>query len=44
MFICLALVFFAAIYRIVNPESLVREGAYLGIILMPVGVTMNTYL
>ena len=44
MFISLALVFFAAIYRIVNPESLVREGAYLGIILMLIGVTMNTYL
>jgi ferrous-iron efflux pump FieF len=44
MFISLALVFFAAIHRIVYPESLVHEGAYLGIFLMIVGVTMNTYL
>jgi len=44
MFISLALVFFAAIHRIVYPESLVHEGAYLGIFLMIIGVTMNTYL
>jgi ferrous-iron efflux pump FieF len=44
MFISLALVFFAAIHRIVSPESLVHEGAYLGIFLMVIGVTMNTYL
>jgi cation diffusion facilitator family transporter len=44
MFVSLALVFFVAIYRIVNPESIVHEGAYLGIVLMIIGVTMNTYL
>jgi ferrous-iron efflux pump FieF len=44
MFISLALVFFVAIYRIVNPESIVHEGAYLGIVLMVIGVSMNTYL
>jgi ferrous-iron efflux pump FieF len=44
MFISLALVFFVAIYRIVNPESIVHEGAYLGVILMVIGVCMNTFL
>ena len=44
MFISLALVFFVAIDRIVYPESIVHEGAYLGIILMVIGVCMNTYL
>ncbi|HSQ92797.1 MAG TPA: cation diffusion facilitator family transporter [Methanoregula sp.] len=44
MFISLALVFFVAIYRIVIPESIVHEGAYLGILLMIIGVTMNTFL
>ena len=38
MFISLALVFFVAIYRIVYPESIVHEGAYLGIVLMVIGV------
>jgi cation diffusion facilitator family transporter len=44
MFISLALVFFVAIERLVYPESIVHEGAYLGIILMVIGVCMNTYL
>jgi cation diffusion facilitator family transporter len=44
MFISLALVFFIAIYRIVNPESIVLEGAYLGVVLMVIGVCMNTFL
>ena len=44
MFISLALVFFAAIHRIVYPESIVHDGAYLGIVLMVIGVSMNTYL
>jgi ferrous-iron efflux pump FieF len=44
MFISLALVFFVAIYRIVHPESIVHEGAYLGIFLMVIGVCMNTLL
>ena len=44
MFISLLLVFFVAMYRIVHPESIVHEGAYLGMILMIIGVCMNTYL
>jgi len=44
MFISLALVFFVAIHRIVYPEAIVLEGAYLGIVLMVIGVSMNTYL
>jgi cation diffusion facilitator family transporter len=44
MFVSLALVFFVALYRIAVPESLVREGVYLGVFLMIVGVSMNTFL
>ena len=44
MFLSLALVFFAAIHRIVYPEQIVMEGAFLGVILMVIGATMNTYL
>ncbi|MDD1683315.1 MAG: cation diffusion facilitator family transporter [Methanoregula sp.] len=44
MFVSLALVFFAAIDRIVYPASIVHEGAYLGLILMVIGVCMNTFL
>lgn len=44
MFISLALVFFVAVYRIINPEELVLSGAYLGIFLMIVGVCTNTGL
>jgi ferrous-iron efflux pump FieF len=44
MFISLALVFLAALYRIAMPAEVVREGAYLGVILMVIGVGMNTWL
>jgi cation diffusion facilitator family transporter len=44
MFVSLALVFFVAIYRIAIPASIVHEGAYLGIVLMVIGVCMNTFL
>ena len=44
MFISLMLVFFSAIHRIIDPEELVTEGVWLGIILMVIGVTMNTWL
>lgn len=44
MFVSLLLVFFVAMYRIIHPESIVHEGAYLGMILMVIGVCMNTYL
>ena len=44
MFISLALVFFIAIYRIIIPEEIVHEGAYLGVVLMVIGVCTNTWL
>jgi cation diffusion facilitator family transporter len=44
MFISLALVFLAALYRIAMPTGIVEEGAYLGVILMVIGVSMNTWL
>jgi len=44
MFVSLALVFFVAIYRIAVPASIVHEGAYLGIFLMIIGVSTNTWL
>lgn len=44
MFVSLALVFFTAIHRIYVPEELVAEGAYLGVALMAIGVTVNTWL
>ncbi|MCK9630881.1 MAG: cation diffusion facilitator family transporter [Methanoregula sp.] len=44
MFVSLALVFFVAVYRIVIPAELVHEGAYLGIVLMIIGVCMNSWL
>lgn len=44
MFISLALVFFAAIYRIAVPASVVHEGVYLGVVLMVIGVSTNTWL
>jgi cation diffusion facilitator family transporter len=44
MFVSLALVFFVALYRIAVPESIVHEGAYLGIFLMIIGVCMNSWL
>lgn len=44
MLVSLALVFSVAMYRIILPEQLVHEGVYLGIFLMIVGVSMNTWL
>ena len=44
MFVSLALVFFIAVFRLVHPEELVLGGAYLGIVLMTIGVCMNSYL
>jgi len=44
MLISLALVFFTAIHRIIVPEGLVHEGVMLGIVLMIIGVTMNSWL
>jgi ferrous-iron efflux pump FieF len=44
MFISLALVFLAAIYRIAVPEAIVHEGAWLGVFLMVIGVCTNTWL
>jgi cation diffusion facilitator family transporter len=44
MFVSLALVFFVAMYRIIVPEELVLQGAYLGIVLMIIGVCMNSWL
>jgi ferrous-iron efflux pump FieF len=44
MLISLALVFSVAIYRIILPEHLVQDGVYLGIVLMVIGVTMNSWL
>ncbi len=44
MFVSLLLVFGVAIYRIKFPESIVHEGAYLGIIMMIIGVCTNTWL
>jgi cation diffusion facilitator family transporter len=44
MLVSLALVFSVAIYRIILPEGLVHEGVLLGIVLMVIGVTMNSWL
>ena len=44
MFVSLALVFSVAVYRIAVPAELVHEGAYLGIVLMVIGVCMNSWL
>jgi ferrous-iron efflux pump FieF len=44
MLVSLLLVFSVAIYRIVRPEGLVHEGVLLGIVLMVIGVTMNSWL
>ncbi len=44
MFVSLLLVFFVAIYRIAVPAGLVHEGAHLGVFLMVIGVSMNTWL
>jgi len=44
MFVSLILVFFTAVHRLIVPEELVLEGAYLGIVLMVIGVCMNSWL
>lgn len=44
MFISLAIVFFSAIHRLIEPAALVAEGTYLGIALMVLGVCVNTWL
>ncbi len=44
MFVSLLLVFFVAIYRIAVPAELVHEGVQLGVFLMVIGVSMNTWL
>lgn len=44
MLMSLLLVFSVAMYRIVHPESIVHEGAILGVFLMIIGVSMNTFL
>ncbi|MEI7856317.1 MAG: cation transporter [Methanomicrobiales archaeon] len=44
MFISLMIVFVVALYRIAVPGELVHEGVMLGIILMVIGVSMNSYL
>jgi len=44
MFVSLILVFFTAVHRLIIPEELVLEGAYLGIVLMVIGVCMNSWL
>ena len=44
MLISLALVFFTAIHRIIVPEELVQDGVMLGIVLMVIGVSMNSWL
>jgi len=44
MFISLALVFLVALYRIAVPAGIVREGAYIGVVLMVIGVCTNSWL
>jgi len=44
MFISLLIVFMVALYRIAVPAELVHDGVYLGIILMVIGVCMNSSL
>lgn len=44
MFLSLIIVFGVALYRIAIPEGLVHEGVMLGIILMVIGVSMNSWL
>ena len=44
MFVSLILVFFTAVHRILVPEELIAEGAYLGIGLMALGVCVNSWL
>ncbi|MFA4850731.1 MAG: cation diffusion facilitator family transporter [Methanoregula sp.] len=44
MIISLMIVFIVALYRIAVPGELVHEGVMLGILLMVIGVSMNSYL
>jgi cation diffusion facilitator family transporter len=44
MFISLLIVFLVALYRVAVPAELVHEGVYLGIVLMVIGVCMNSWL
>jgi ferrous-iron efflux pump FieF len=44
MFVSLGIVFVIALYRIAVPAELVHEGVLLGIILMLIGVSMNSWL
>lgn len=44
MIISLLIVFAVALYRIAVPGELVHEGVLLGIVLMVIGVSMNSYL
>ncbi|MCX6684267.1 MAG: cation diffusion facilitator family transporter [Methanoregula sp.] len=44
MFISLVIVFLVALYRVAVPAELVHEGVYLGIVLMVIGVCMNSWL
>ncbi|MDO9326295.1 MAG: cation diffusion facilitator family transporter [Methanoregula sp.] len=44
MIVSLMIVFIVALYRIAVPGELVHEGVLLGIILMVIGVSMNSYL
>ncbi len=44
MFISLIIVFGVALYRVASPAELVHDGVSLGIILMVIGVSMNSWL
>ena len=44
MFISLVIVFVVALYHLIVPAELVHEGVYLGIVLMIIGVSMNSWL
>jgi len=44
MLISLIIVFMVALYRIAIPAELVHEGVLLGIVLMVIGVTLNSWL
>lgn len=44
MFISLAIVFMVALYRVAFPAELVHDGVLLGVVLMVIGVSMNSWL
>ena len=44
MFVSLVIVFIIALYRVAVPAELVHDGVYLGIVLMVMGVSMNSWL